>query len=153
MTDQLLQGQIDLISSDHSPCEWKDKDKENLFEAWGGISGGQFSLLSAIEIALDHEISLTKVAEWTARHPAERFGLSARKGSIGVGKDADLAIVDLNQSERVTRERLLQRNAFSLYEGRIFPAKVLTTINRGTVVYSEGKINSSARGRWISAKA
>ncbi len=153
LTDRLLQGQIDLISSDHSPCEWKDKDKENLFEAWGGISGGQFSLLSAIEIALDHEISLTKVAEWTARHPAERFGLSACKGAIAIGKDADLAIVDLNQTERVTRERLLQRNAFSLYEGRIFPAKVLTTINRGTVVYSEGKINSSARGRWISAKA
>ncbi len=40
-------------------------------------------------------------------NPAKRFGLYPKKGSILLGSDADLVIVDLDQTEKVTR-----RNGF-----------------------------------------
>lgn len=150
LVDKLIHDEIDMVSSDHSPCEWKDKEKENLFKAWGGISGGQFSLLSVIELALAHAVPLTKVADWTAKHPAERFGLEPNKGVIREGADADLALVDLQIPEKVTADHLFQKNKFSLYVGHTFPSSVWMTINRGAVVYSkEKKINAAARGQWI----
>ncbi|MCO7175033.1 allantoinase [Sporolactobacillus kofuensis] len=150
LVDRLAHQQIDMISSDHSPCEWKDKQKDNLFEAWGGISGGQFSLLSAIEIALAHHLPLTQVAEWTAKRPAERFRIAAEKGEIREGADADLALVALDVPHVVTKDTLFQKNKFSLYEGHVFPSSIQMTISRGTLVYSTDKqINDEAKGRWI----
>ncbi|RYM05044.1 allantoinase [Sporolactobacillus sp. THM7-7] len=154
LVDKLIHDEIDMVSSDHSPCEWKDKEKDDIFKAWGGISGGQFSLLSVIEVALAHRLPLSKVAEWTAKHPAERFGLAPQKGEIRQGADADFAIVDLKKPMTVEVNDLYQKNKFTLYEGHTFPSTVSMTINRGNVVYSEEtKINTAAKGRWLRPAA
>jgi allantoinase len=147
LVDRLIRGDIDMVTSDHSPCTWKDKQAGTIFAAWGGISGGQFTLQSVVEIALRHHLSLTRVAELTAARPAERFGLAPTKGAIRQGADADLAILDLQKPERVTQEHLFQKNKFSLYVGHIFPASVIATINRGAVVYADGRIETAVRGR------
>ncbi|EME73051.1 allantoinase [Bacillus sonorensis L12] len=76
-----------------------------MFRAWGGISGGQFTLLAMIETALTY-----KVADWTARTPARRFGLGEKKGRIKVGFDADFAIVNLNDSYTVTKDTMFARH-------------------------------------------
>ncbi|MET1250256.1 allantoinase AllB [Sporolactobacillus sp. STCC-11] len=153
LVDLLIRGRIDMLSSDHSPCEWKDKQTDSIFSAWGGISGGQFSLVSAIEIALAHHLPLTKVADWTAKLPAERFRLTSRKGEIREGADADLAIVALDVPEQVTKDKLYQKNKFSLYEGHVFPSSIQTTINRGTVVFSKTDgINGAAAGKWLGTE-
>lgn len=149
LVDKLIHDEIDMVTSDHSPCEWKDKETDSVFKAWGGISGGQFTLLSVVEIALKHHLPLTQVAAWTAAHPAKRFDLSPEKGEIRQGADADLAILDLHKPEKVTKAHLFQKNKFSLYVGHTFPASIAVTISRGNVVYSEGKVTQTARGQWV----
>jgi len=150
---RLIDGSIDMISSDHSPCEWKDKVNDNMFKVWGGISGGQFSLMSVIELALAHHVPLKKVAEWTAKAPAERFGL-AGKGAIEIGKDADLAIVDFHDSKTIEKEDLYQKNRFSLYVHHTFPCRVIETISRGRIVFSsEQSINDDVKGHWLTPAA
>ncbi|WP_353949324.1 allantoinase [Sporolactobacillus sp. Y61] len=148
LIDCLIRGDLDMVSSDHSPCEWKDKERDNLFQAWGGIGGGQFTLLSVLEIAKTRHLPLTRVAEWTAGAPAARFGLND-KGQIRIGADADLAIIRPDAPFRVEREKLFQKNKFSLYEGHEFPSSVAATINRGRVVFRNGKISQAAKGQWI----
>lgn len=149
LVDKLTHDEVDMVTSDHSPCEWKDKETDSIFKAWGGISGGQFTLLSVVELAMKHHLPLTKVAAWTAGHPAKRFGLGPEKGEIRQGADADLAMLDLRKPEKVTKEDLFQKNKFSLYVGHTFPATVAATINRGTIVYSDGNIDPSVHGQWI----
>lgn len=53
LIQQLLDGKIDMVTSDHSPCPYgmKDPMTHNLFQAWGGISGGQFTLMAMVEMA------------------------------------------------------------------------------------------------------
>jgi len=148
----LINQKFDMISSDHSPCPYELKDPKihNLFQAWGGISGGQFTLLSMIELAVKYKIPFELVAKWTAQAPSERFGLSDRKGAITEGRDADLAIVTLNESFTVTEENFYAKHKESLYVGHTFPCKITGTINRGNVVYENGRVLEVAPGGgWV----
>ncbi|CAH0190809.1 Allantoinase [Peribacillus sp. Bi96] len=147
----LMEGKFDMISSDHSPCpyELKDPAANNLFEAWGGISGGQFSLMSMIELAVLHGIPLHKVAEWTASAPAERFGLSSRKGQIKNGMDADLAIVSLNGVHEVLDSNFFAKHKQSIYMGHTFPCQINATFNRGKMVYQADAISEGVQGEWL----
>ncbi len=146
----LIDGKFDMISSDHSPCPYSMKDPAvyNLFQAWGGISGGQFTLLSMIELAVNHDISLTKVAEWTSEAPAKRFGLQS-KGRIQVGMDADFAVVAM-KSYKVTENNFFAKHKQSLYLGHTFPCQVTATYNRGRLVFNNGEIiESGSFGQWL----
>ena len=150
----LKAGKFDMISSDHSPCpyELKDPNTYNLFQAWGGISGGQFTLLSLLELALEHEISFLKIAEWTASAPAKRFGLSSRKGEIKVGNDADFAIVSIMDRFTVTEDHFFAKHKQSLYIGHSFPARIIATINRGKFVYEKGNVFKHT-GKWVKSES
>ncbi|MEQ2526801.1 allantoinase [Bacillaceae bacterium CLA-AA-H227] len=147
----LVEGKFDIVASDHSPSPYsmKDPNIHHLFDAWGGISGGQFTLLSMIELAKKHEISFSKVAQMTATNPAERFSL-ASKGKIGIGYDADLAIVSLDENFTATEDNFFAKHKQSLYLGHTFPCKVKTTICRGKVVYEDDK-TMKQNGKWLKA--
>ncbi|MDW7616662.1 allantoinase [Peribacillus simplex] len=147
----LMEEKFDMISSDHSPCPYELKDPaiHNIFEAWGGISGGQFSLMSMIELAVLHDIPLHKVAMWTASAPAKRFGLSSRKGQIKHGMDADLAIVSLNGTHEVSETNFFAKHKQSVYMGHTFPCQITATINRGKIVYQTDVISEWERGEWL----
>jgi allantoinase len=151
LIELLKSDRFDMISSDHSPCPYdlKDPNVHNLFEAWGGISGGQFSLLASIELSLAHNIPFEKVAKWTASNPAERFGISDRKGHIAKGADADFAFVTLDESYTVTAENYYAKHKESLYIGHTFPCKVVGTMNRGKLVFKDGKIDKQADQKWL----
>ncbi len=147
----LAEGKFDMLSSDHSPCPYDMKDPKdfNLFEAWGGISGGQFTLLAALEVALAHDLPLEQVAAWTAANPARRFELADRKGRIEIGLDADLAIVDLNEAFTVTENNYYAKHKQTLYMGHTFPASVVGTIVRGQAVVQGGKVSEATpQGSW-----
>ncbi|MFJ7745511.1 allantoinase [Peribacillus sp. NPDC097295] len=149
----LIEGRFDMISSDHSPCpyELKDPAEHNLFEAWGGISGGQFSLLSMIELAITYEIPFHKIADWIAGAPAERFGLSSRKGQIKVGKEGDVAIVSLNDTHTVTEDNFFAKHKQSVYMGHTFPCTINATFKKGKPVYEKGEITQQDRGTWLKS--
>lgn len=147
----LIEGKFDMISSDHSPCPYdlKDPESHNLFEAWGGISGGQFSLMSMIELAVTYDIPLEKVAEWTAAAPAERFGISSRKGQIMIGKDADFAVVSLNETHTVDETNFLAKHKQTVYRDHTFPCQITATFHKGKRVFEKGVIKKQERGTWL----
>lgn len=147
----LIEQKFDMISSDHSPCtsDLKDSAVYNIFQAWGGISGGQFSFLSMLELALKYEIPFEQIAKITALNPAERFGLKA-KGRIAEGYDADFVLVSTDESYTVREENFFAKNKISLYIGHTFPCKINSTINRGKLIFNDGSIQADEpEGEWI----
>lgn len=146
----LFSGDIITAVSDHSPCTFDLKDKQNAFEAWGGISGVQ----NNVDIFFDEAVQkrgmpLKLFADIIAKNPAERFNLPS-KGSITVGKDADLIFIKPNSSYVLKTEDLEYRNKFSPYVGRPIDAQVVRTFLRGETIYSlESGVSQTAKGQFI----
>lgn len=139
MWDMLSQGLIETLASDHSPCTPDLKSSPNAFDAWGGISGCQNSVDAMFYAAvLKRNISPVILMNALAREPARRFRL-ANKGEIALGKDADIAILDPNQSYTVRAEDLFYKNKFSAYEGFEIGCRITHTMVRGHLVFELGK--------------
>ena len=133
-------GEINVIASDHSPAPASMKViTDNIFEGWGGISGAQSTLnIMLTEGHFKRNLPLEKIVELTATNPAKIFGLST-KGTIAVDYDADLTLVDLNESFELKKEDLFYRHQHSPYVGMTFKGKVKTTIVGGKVVFENGQ--------------
>jgi len=87
----LLDGSIDCVVSDHSPCTVAAKrlDTGDFGAAWGGIASVQLSLPAVWTGAARRGIGLDRVAAWMAAAPATLTGLADR-GTIQPGARADL---------------------------------------------------------------
>lgn len=137
----LANGEIDMIASDHSPAPAGMKTiTDNYFEGWGGISGAQSTLNVLLSEGYHkRNLPLEKIVEVTAVNPAKRFGLD-NKGYLEEGFDADITLVNLDESFELKTEDLLYRHKHSPYVGMTFKGNVKTTIVNGEIVYEHGKI-------------
>lgn len=134
-------GEITVIGSDHSPAPASMKEIEgNFFEGWGGISGAQSTLnILLTEGHFKRNLPLEKIVELTATNPAKLFKLK-NKGTIATNYDADITIVNLNESFELKKEDLFYRHQHSPYVGKTYQGKVKTTIVNGQIVFENGKI-------------
>jgi allantoinase len=136
----VLEGRVDLIGSDHSPCPAADKEKGNddVWKAWGGVAGIQATLpLLLTEGVHERGMSFEQVAHLTATSPAQLFGLYPRKGVIAVGADADFALVHPEQPFVLERRLLKTRSGVSAYLDYEFLGAVQQTIVRGRTVFAD----------------
>jgi allantoinase len=140
---QLLAGAVDIVASDHSPAPPEMKTG-GFGKAWGGIAGVQSTLA-----VLLNRVPLERISSLVAGEPARRFRIPS-KGSIAIGMDADLALVDLSQSVRLRPEHLKQRHALSPYVGSTFRGSVVRTIRRGETIFANGEITARGKGRFIT---
>ncbi len=146
----LFAGNLLLIASDHSPAPMEMKTAANFFQVWGGISGCQ-SLLQLLITEGYHQrhLELPRIAAMTAENVARRFHLYPQKGHLSVGADADLTLVALHDDYPLQSHDLLYRHAHSPYVGRNFKGRIVRTLVRGTTVFLQGKIVSTAPGRLL----
>ena len=147
--DQVHGGNVEFVTSDHSPCPPDMKAGDDMFRAWGGIVGCQ----SLLNVMLDEGhhgrgMPLREVAGLLSGKVADRFGFSG-KGRLKVGADADLALVDLDSISTLHEDDLLYRHKMSPYAERVFTGKVVRTVVRGTTVFKEGKLAPEPAGRLI----
>jgi allantoinase len=134
---KLIEGKIDMLTSDHSPCslEMKHSATNNIFEVWGGITGCQNNVdLMFDEAVLKRNVPVTDFVRMIATNPAKRFNMPT-KGEIAISKDADIILVDANQSYVVKKEDLFYRHQHSPYIGRKIDCRVTKTLVRGNLVF------------------
>ena len=146
----LLDGTIDCVVSDHSPCtpQLKNLDSGDLEKAWGGISGLQFGLSLIWTAALARGIPLTTLADWMCTRSAKVAGLH-NKGEIAVGKQADFTVFAPEASYTITPEIIHHRHKISPYVGQTVRGVVQETILAGNSVYRNGEFAGQASGQAI----
>lgn len=139
--EALKAGEIDTVGSDHSPAPASMKTiTDNFFEGWGGISGAQSTLnILLTEGHFKRNVPLEKIVQVAATNPAKIFKIE-NKGDIKEGYDADITIVDLDESFVLEKDDLLYRHQHSPYVGNEYKGNVKTTIVNGNVVYENGEI-------------
>jgi allantoinase len=136
----LRDGVIDMVVSDHSPSppDLKTREGGDFMKAWGGISSLQFSLSAVWTGASARGFELSDVSRWMSERSAGLAGLSARKGSIAPGQDADLILFDPEGTFTVAPETVLHRHPMTPYLGMELQGVVRTTYLRGHKVYDRG---------------
>lgn len=94
--EALLDGTIDCIVSDHSPCVAKLKklDEGDVMSAWGGISSLGLGLSLVWTEGMKRGATAGQIMRWVSQKTAEHAGLSGSKGTIAIGHDADLVVWD-----------------------------------------------------------
>jgi len=153
--DRLLAGDVDLVATDHSPSPAALKATgDDHFAAWGGIPGAQ-TLLTLLHDAgvVARGLPLGRLAVLTASAPARRFGLPPAKGTLSVGADADLALLDSAAEWTLTRDVLLGRHRLSPFVGRRLRGRVVRTMLRGRTIAREGRLTSGAPGGRVLRRA
>lgn len=140
----LLDGVIDTIGSDHSPCPpaMKHLDTGDFTKAWGGISSLQLTLSTMWTMMNRHGCSdLRKLAQWLSAAPAKLIGFSDRKGKIAPGYDADLVLWKPEARWTIAANRLFHRHQVTPYDGQEVLGKVMETYVLGR---SDGRIVTTA---------
>ena len=150
----LLQGvidnKIDVIATDHAPHTIEEKNNP-YFKAPSGGPLIQHSLIAMLELAYEQKIDIHKVVEKMCHAPADLFHIEKR-GYIREGYWADLTLIDPDQAWTVKPENILYKCGWSPFEGQIFHRKVICTIVNGKLVYDNGKINESVKGKPLTFK-
>jgi allantoinase len=141
-------GTIDMIVSDHSPCppEMKLRETGDFMQAWGGISSLQLRLPIVWTEGKRRGFALQEMARWLCSAPAELVGLSKRKGTIEVGKDADLVIWNPDKQFMVEGKTLHHRHKLTPYRGRVLEGVVEKTFLRGKKIYDGGEFIGEPQG-------
>lgn len=144
----LLRGEVDIVSSDHSPSDPALKQSSNMFEVWGGVAGVQSTLNVLLTHQTEQGLPLGKIAALTATNAAERFRLT-NKGRLEVGYHADLCLVDSEYSFTLQQNQLRYRHKFSPYLGERLRGRIRQTWLRGECIYRDGAIVSVPKGHLI----
>ena len=90
-------------------------------------------------------IPLEQLVDKVTVNPARLWGIYPKKGTIAVGSDADLVLVDLNKEFVVDYRNLHSASDWSLYQGKALTGQPIMTIKNGRVVMREGEIIEQRR--------
>jgi allantoinase len=147
----LADGTLDMVVSDHAPFlpEEKELGWDDIWSAGSGIPGVELTGPLLWDQALRGRLRLEDVVRWTSEAPARVFDLADRKGSLRVGCDADLVLLDPQRRTTLTRERFATRSAGSLrhVDGIEVRGAILGVWSRGRrVVDDTGRVIGAAGG-------
>jgi dihydroorotase (multifunctional complex type) len=146
LLDGLARGAVDMVATDHAPHTPEEKLHPNIWEAVSGFAGVETSLRLLLTFG---GVALPRLVEVMCERPARVWGLFPRKGSIQVGSDADLTIVDLAREDTIEAQRLHGKNNLSPWEGVRTRGLAVATIVRGQVVMRDGALCGPSSGRII----
>lgn len=149
----LEDGVIDTVASDHV-ARPKSAKEGDIWKAAAGFPG--METLLPIMLSEGHRkrgIPLERIMDTVSRNPARIQGLYPRKGAIGVGFDADFAIVDLKDGYTMTSKDVHSGAGYSLYEGWRIECKIVHTLVRGVFAKKDGQVqNIAGHGRFLPRK-
>jgi len=147
--EAVLDGTIQWIASDHACC-LEELKKDELWPAQPGFGGT--ALIYPVLLSEGYHrrgLSLQRIAQLVSSNPAQAYGLYPAKGVIAVGADADLALVDLDLEQTVTRKILLSDQDHTPFEGVPLKGWPRTTMLRGKVVFRDGEVIAPPSGEFL----
>ncbi|HVL89331.1 MAG TPA: dihydroorotase family protein [Actinomycetota bacterium] len=145
----LADGRIGTVASDHACCMEESKG-EDLWPALPGFGGT--ALLYPVLISEGHHkrgIPLDRIAQVASAAPARTYNLYPRKGTIAVGADADLAIIDVGLEQIVTPELCRSAQDHTPFSGVAVRGWPAATLVRGIPMYRQGEIANDFPGLYL----
>ena len=144
----LLDNRIDIIATDHAPHNIIEKNN-TYFKSLSGGPLVQHALPAMLELVHKGKISIEKLVEKMSHHVAAIYRIKDR-GYIREGYFADLVLLDLNTTWKVTPENTLYKCQWSPFENQYFKSKIVKTFVNGNIVYENDVINQNTLGKRLN---
>lgn len=145
-------GGIDTVATDHCPFQSYEKDwgKDDFTKIPNGCAGVENLYPYMLSAANQGRITFNKAVELCSTNPAKIFGCT-QKGSITVGKDADIVIYDPEKEFTVTVDNMHSDYDHTIWEGKTFKGYPSMTFSRGKMVYKDGEfIGEPGWGKFVT---
>jgi len=151
----IQQGIIKCVGSDLAPTTLEMKG-DDIWNAPMGLGNNSELLLPVMlsEGVNKGRISLEQLTEVCSYNPASAFGLLPDKGTLSVGADADIVIVDLEEERTVSVDSLRTMCDWSIYDGWTLKGWPTHTVLRGQVIVEDGEPVplSTGQGKYVPRK-
>jgi dihydroorotase len=128
----LRDGTIDVIATDHAPHATQEK-QQGFTEAPFGIVGLETALSLTLALVEEGVLSLESVIEKLSAAPARAFGLA--KGTLAVGADADVVIIDPQAQWDVDPVKFRSKSRNTPFAGWKLKGLVMMTFVAGRLVF------------------
>src|SRR6056300_141056 len=132
LVNALKDEMIDVIVSDHKP-EDEESKRLTFAQAATGASGIETLLSLSLELYHNSSVKLETIIKALTSNPAKI--LKINKGSLSIGADADLCIVDINKPWIVKKEKLISKSKNTSIEDKKLQGKVTSTFVRGKELF------------------
>ncbi len=147
-------GMLDTIATDHCPFKSYEKDwgKDDFTKIPNGCAGIENMYPYMLSAANEGKITFGRAVELCSTNPARIFGCS-EKGSLTVGKDADLVIYDPNKEFTISINNMHSDYDHTIWEGKKLHGYPVQTYVRGQMVYDNGEfVGKPGFGEYIKRK-
>ena len=136
------QGLVQVVATDHCPfmLEQKLMGKDDFSKIPNGHPAveNRMELLFSEGVA-KNKITLNKYVEVTSTNVAKIFGMFPKKGTISIGSDADIVIMDPSEQHTLSAKTHHMNVDYSGYEGWNITGKVKTVLLRGKIAIDNNK--------------
>jgi dihydroorotase len=136
LIEGLKGGVIDAIATDHAPHTLADKNCGPELAAFG-ISGFETALGCLMGLVHEGKIGLTILLSKLTYEPAKVIGRNGELGTLKAGTPANITILDPDREWVVDSRNFASKGKNTPYDGYKFKGKVMATISRGKLVYTD----------------
>ncbi len=144
-------GSIDTVATDHCPFQSYEKDwgKDDFTKIPNGCAGIENLYPYMLSAANEGKITFPRAVELCSTNPAKIFGC-ADKGSLTVGKDADIVLYDPQKTFTISVDNMHSDYDHTIWEGKTLKGYPVQTYLRGKLVYDDGKfVGTPGAGRFV----
>ena len=144
-------GSVDTVATDHVHRDVSSK-AGGIWNASPGCPG--LDTLLPVMLSEGHHkrgIALPRIVDLLATNPARIMGMGHAKGAVAVGRDADLAIIDVKGTTDISNAATKSSAGYSIYDGWTMRGRIVHTLVRGAFAMRDGMLNDECvgRGRYI----
>lgn len=151
MWARLQRGDIAYIATDHAPATRGQKEAGDIWHVHFGLPGVETTLTMLLTAVNEGHLTLSRLVQVTSEMPARLYGLYPRKGTLQVGADADVVLVDLIKERTLRDEDIVSKAGWTPYAGRRVRGQVVATYVRGQRVAANGRpTGSPGWGQWLT---
>ena len=149
-------GVVATVGSDHCPFTSAEKDwgRDDFTKIPNGVPGTEAIIpILYSEGVRKGRITIFDMVRVTSEAPAWHFGLHPAKGSIVVGADADLVVIDPKKRVRLTADVMHTKIDYSIYDSITTHGYPVLTVSRGEIIMDNGEfVGKKGRGKFIPRK-
>ena len=146
-------GAISTVGSDHSPHPRETKLQDNVFKTPVGTPQVETMLRVMFHRGVvEGRITLQRLVAVMCANPARIFGLYPRKGTLNIGADADVVVIDPRKDWTVDLDGLHSSVDYNTYLGWRLVGEPVHTLQRGRDILVNGVLKAKAGdGQFVPA--